>query len=213
MASLRCARRTALSASQASQLPQFLRCSQNPGVCRVPLWERACSRWHRCGVPGGPRCLHRRQASSHSFLRCSQNPGVCRVPLWERACSRWHRCGASGGPRLLHRRQASSHRFCGAHKVRGSTASLCGSGLARDSSTSVIQIHRVARIASKPAPTDQSLRRLPPLPPRPQTTSYPAPGAAPESRYRPVPAAHPRPALPQRPESADVPCCDQRSIP
>jgi hypothetical protein len=67
MASLRCARRTALSASQASQLPQFLRCSQNPGVCRVPLWERACSRWHRCGASGGPRLLHRRQASSHRF--------------------------------------------------------------------------------------------------------------------------------------------------
>ena len=30
-----------------------------------PLWERACSRGHRCGVPARPRRLHRRQASSH----------------------------------------------------------------------------------------------------------------------------------------------------
>jgi hypothetical protein len=30
-----------------------------------PLWERACSRWHRCGVPAQPRRPHRRKASSH----------------------------------------------------------------------------------------------------------------------------------------------------
>ena len=28
-------------------------------------WELACLRWHRLGVPDVPRCLHRRQASSH----------------------------------------------------------------------------------------------------------------------------------------------------
>ena len=33
---------------------------------RVPLWELACLRWHRLGLPDFPRCLHRRQASSHS---------------------------------------------------------------------------------------------------------------------------------------------------
>ena len=30
-----------------------------------PLWERTCSRGHRCGVPARPRRPHRRQASSH----------------------------------------------------------------------------------------------------------------------------------------------------
>ena len=34
-------------------------------ACQDPLWERACSRGHRCGVPARPRRLHRRQASSH----------------------------------------------------------------------------------------------------------------------------------------------------
>ncbi len=29
------------------------------------LWELACLRWHRLGVPDLPSCLHRRQASSH----------------------------------------------------------------------------------------------------------------------------------------------------
>ncbi|WP_218175326.1 hypothetical protein, partial [Pseudomonas sp. D2002] len=29
------------------------------------MWELACLRWHRLGVPAGPKCLHRRQASSH----------------------------------------------------------------------------------------------------------------------------------------------------
>ena len=33
--------------------------------CQEPLWERACPRWQRCGVPARPRRLHRRQASSH----------------------------------------------------------------------------------------------------------------------------------------------------
>ncbi|PRW95846.1 hypothetical protein C7A07_24915 [Pseudomonas fragi] len=29
------------------------------------LWERACSRWHRHGLPDSPLYLYRRQASSH----------------------------------------------------------------------------------------------------------------------------------------------------
>ncbi len=37
------------------------------------MWELACLRWHQPGVPAGPRCLHRRQASSHrkaKAVRC-----------------------------------------------------------------------------------------------------------------------------------------------
>ena len=29
------------------------------------MWELACLRWHQLVVPDTPRCLHRRQASSH----------------------------------------------------------------------------------------------------------------------------------------------------
>ncbi|AZF64863.1 Transcriptional regulator, GntR family [Pseudomonas sp. LBUM920] len=29
------------------------------------MWELACLRWNRLVVPDRPRCLHRRQASSH----------------------------------------------------------------------------------------------------------------------------------------------------
>ncbi|PAA29054.1 hypothetical protein CJU73_09580 [Pseudomonas fragi] len=32
------------------------------------LWERACSRWHHCGLPGRPQRLHREQARSHKGL-------------------------------------------------------------------------------------------------------------------------------------------------
>ena len=38
-----------------------------PAVWQDLLWERACSRWHPCGVPARPRRQHRRQASTHSF--------------------------------------------------------------------------------------------------------------------------------------------------
>ncbi|SDT64522.1 hypothetical protein SAMN04490182_6092 [Pseudomonas cedrina] len=32
------------------------------------MWELACLRWHPLGLPDRPRCLHRRQASSHIEL-------------------------------------------------------------------------------------------------------------------------------------------------
>ena len=95
------------------------------------MWERACSRWHRCGLPDKPRRQHRRQASSTGFALLTKF-GSCRVIMWERACSRWHRCGLPDKPRRQHRRQASSHRFCAIHKIRTLPGSLCGSGLARD---------------------------------------------------------------------------------
>ena len=174
------------------------------------MW--ACSRWYPCGAPARPRCLHRRQASSHWFCGGHKNRGQPRTSVGAGLLAMAAlRCASQTA---LFASQASQlPQVLRWSQKPGSAAYLCGSGLARDSSTSVIQIHRVARIASKPAPTGQSLKRLPPRPPRPQTTSYPAPGAAPGSRCRPVPAARPRPALPQRPESADVPCCDQRSTP
>ena len=30
------------------------------------MWELACLRWHHLGLTDVPRCLHRRQASSHT---------------------------------------------------------------------------------------------------------------------------------------------------
>ncbi|VVN56355.1 hypothetical protein PS685_02180 [Pseudomonas fluorescens] len=195
MASPGCASQTALCASQASQLPQFLRCSQNPGSTAYLCGSGLA----RDGIPGVRQpdrvvCIAGKPAPT--VFAVLTKSGVSRVPLWERACSRWHPRGAPAKPRCVHRRQASSHRFCGAHKIRGqprtsvgagllamaspecasqtalfasqaiqlpqvlrcsqnpgSTAYLCGSGLARDGIPGVLQPDRVVCIAGKPAPT------------------------------------------------------------
>ncbi len=115
MASLRCASQTGLLASQASQLPQFLRCSQNPGSA-----AHLCgSGLARDGIPAVRQpdrvaCIAGKPTPT-SFAVLTKTGG-CRAPLWERACSRWHPCGAPARPGCLHRRQANSHKFCGAHK-------------------------------------------------------------------------------------------------
>ena len=114
MASLRCASQTGLLASQASQLPQFLRCSQNPGSA-----AHLCgSGLARDGIPGVRQpdrvaCIAGKPTPT-SFAVLTKTGG-CRAPLWERACSRWHPRGAPARPGCLHRRQASFHRFYGAH--------------------------------------------------------------------------------------------------
>ncbi len=58
---------TDLPPSRASPLPQLDLCASGRGLSCVldQRWELACSRWHQPGVPDRPRCLHRRQASSH----------------------------------------------------------------------------------------------------------------------------------------------------
>ena len=128
MASLRCARRTGLLASQASQLPQVWRCSQKPEAA-----AHLCgSGLARDGIPAVRRrdrvaCIAGKPAPT--VFAVLTKSGVCRVPLWERACSRWRPCGAPGGPRCLHRRQASSHRFGGAHKNRRLPRTSVGAGL------------------------------------------------------------------------------------
>ena len=100
------------------------------------MWELACLRWHRLGVPDGPSCLHRRQASSHrsKALRCWRRDSV---KLWERACLRWYLLVMPDTPRCLHRRQASSHRKAKHYGAGGGTRSNCGSGLAREDGGSV----------------------------------------------------------------------------
>ena len=75
MVSLRCTCQTVLSASQASQLPQVLHGQQNSRLAGS-LWERACSRWYRCGVLARPRRQHRRQASSHRLCMASRIQGL-----------------------------------------------------------------------------------------------------------------------------------------
>ena len=52
--------------------------SAEPAVWQDLLWERACSRWHPCGVPARPRSPHRRQASSHRF--CGAAPSQTTTP-------------------------------------------------------------------------------------------------------------------------------------
>ncbi len=195
MASPGCASQTGLLASQASQLPQFLRCTQNPGSA-----AHLCgSGLARDGIPAVRQpdrvaCIAGKPAPT--VFAVLTKSGVCRAPLWERACSRWHPRGAPARPGCLHRRQANSHSFCGAHKIRGlprtsvgagllamaslrcasqtgllasqasqlpqvlrcslkpeAAAHLCGSGLARDGIPGVRQPDRVACIAGKPAST------------------------------------------------------------
>ena len=128
MASPGCASQTALCASQASQLPQVLRCSQNPGSAAYLCGSGLA----RDGIPGVRQpdrvvCIAGKPAPT--VFAVLTKSGVNRVPLWERACSRWHPRSAPARPRCLHRRQASSHRFCGAHKIRGQPRTSVGAGL------------------------------------------------------------------------------------
>lgn len=37
-----------------------------PGNTDIPVWPLACLRWHQLSGPATPRCLYRRQASSHT---------------------------------------------------------------------------------------------------------------------------------------------------
>ena len=57
------------------------------------MWELACLRWHLLGFTDRPRCLHRRQASSHRKAKRCGGGGLHSVKLWERACSR-RRCAS-----------------------------------------------------------------------------------------------------------------------
>ncbi len=122
------------------------------GVCRVPLWERACSRWHPCGAPGGPRCLHRRQASFHRFCGAHKNRGLPRPSVGAGLLAMASlRCAGETG--LLASQASQLPQFLRCSQNPGSAASLCGSGLARDGIPAVRQPDRVACIAGKPAPT------------------------------------------------------------
>ena len=48
-------------------LPLYLAnlCANDCTYC-APMWELACLRWHQLVLPDTPRCLYRRQASSHT---------------------------------------------------------------------------------------------------------------------------------------------------
>ena len=146
MASPRIARQTASLASQASQLPQVL-CCFTQSLFTEPLWERACPRWHPRGLPGRPRRLHRRQASSHRFCvvshsRCSQNPcgsEPAREGIPEDCQADRVACIAGQLPQVL---------CCFTQLV--CSQNHCGSGLARDGIPEDCQADRVACIAGKP---------------------------------------------------------------
>jgi hypothetical protein len=157
MAALRCASQTALSASQASQLPQVIHVPTESAACQDPLWERACSRWHRCGVSARPRCLHRRQASSHRLCIANRILRLARILCGSglardgsaAQCIRQTALSASQAsqlPQVMHcQRNLRLARI------------LCGSGLARDCSAAVYLPDRVVCIAGKPAPTGNAL--------------------------------------------------------
>jgi len=127
-----------------------------PAVWQDLLWERACSRWHRCGVPVRPRRQHRRQASSHRFCIVSRTCGLAGsfvgaglLAMASLRCTCQTASPASQAsqlPQVLHCQQ--NLRF---------DRIFCGSGLARDGIPAVCRPDRVASIAGKPAPTSDAL--------------------------------------------------------
>ena len=122
------------------------------GVTRVPLWERACSRWHPCGAPARPGCLHRRQAGSHRFCGAHIIRGLPRPSVEAGLLAMASlRCASQTG--LLASQASQLPQFLRCSQNPGSAAHLCGSGLARDGIPAVRQPDRVACIAGKPTPT------------------------------------------------------------
>ena len=119
----RSVRHTAVRPSRASPAPT--------GIAPI-LWERACSRFWRCGQSGIPRRGHRGQARLPQALRRSCGSGLARDS---------RRYGQSGIPRCGHRGQA---------RLPQALRRSCGSGLARDFGDAVNQAYRGATIAGKP---------------------------------------------------------------
>ena len=127
-----------------------------PAAWQDLLWERACSRWHRCGVPARPRRQHRRQASSHRFCIASRTCGLAGsfvgaglLAMASLRCTGQTASPASQAsqlPQVMHCQQ----------KLRFGRI-FCGSGLARDGIPAVYLPDRVASIAGKPAPTGFAL--------------------------------------------------------
>jgi len=143
---------TALHLSQASQLPQK---GSSSHVSRAPqdLWEpglpaMASARSFSCTA------LHLSQASQLPQKGSSSHVSRAPQDLWEpglpaMASARsfsWTALLASQASQLL-QKASSPPRFA-------STARPVGAGLARDGISAVIQLHRVAFIAGKPAPTE-----------------------------------------------------------
>ena len=125
-------------------------------ACQEPLWERACSRWHRCAVPDRPRRLHRRQASSHRLFIANR---ICALPgafveagLLEMASLRSACHTASPGSQAS---QLPQVMHC--QRNLRLARSLCGSGLARDGIAAQCLPDRAVCIAGKPAPTGDAL--------------------------------------------------------
>ena len=142
MAALRLCRETGSPASLASQLP--------------PLKHEAKSPW-----------AERAQRTVTENDPCHLMPNL----LWEPACRRWLHRACAGKQRRLHRWQASSHHSNMRQKALGPSGRSalipkmihatqcpisCGSRLAGDGCTALVQGNRVACIAGKPAPTTQT---------------------------------------------------------
>ena len=124
-------------------------------TCTTPLWERACSRWHRRGVPARPHRPHRRQASSHRSgmagrVRGWPGPFVgAGLPAMAAL-----RCACQTAPYASQASQLPQVRHGQLNPRLART--LCGSGLAREGIAAVYLPNRTVRIAGKPAPTGQA---------------------------------------------------------
>ena len=145
-------RRDRVACIAGKPAPTGLAVLTKTGGCRAPLWERACSRWHPCGAPARPGCLHRRQASSHSFCGAHKIRGLPRTSVGAGLLAMASlRCASQTG--LLASQASQLPQVLRCSLKPEAAAHLCGSGLARDGIPGVRQPDRVACIAGKPAST------------------------------------------------------------
>src|SRR5450830_498175 len=82
----------------------------DPAAKPGQVWELACLRWHHLGATDKPRCLHRRQASSHRGRRQAEvmvATADLALPLIQRQhsvkCGSWLACDGITSVQLINR--------------------------------------------------------------------------------------------------------------
>ncbi len=136
------------------------RASFLPWVHHPKLWERACPRWQRFGPSDRPGCLHRGQARLPQwpckFFTLGTPPETVGAGLPAMAALRSFRQTGVPVSRASPAPTMAVQAF-----YPGYTTQNCGSGLARDGSSSVIQTDRGACIAGKPGSHNDRASFLP----------------------------------------------------
>ena len=143
MQTTRSVRHIAGMPSRASPLPQTIQL-----LCLTQdLWELACLRCRRRGLPGTSRGCHREQARSHRHSR------IC---VQHRTCRSWLACDAGDAVCQVHRGDAIASKPAPTdNPAFVSNTRPVGAGLP------AMQTTRSARhIASKPAPTEAGIELI-----------------------------------------------------